>query len=370
MGNQCSTDRDVIEKEDVFDFRYRGDDGKQDPFAAVQNEDDETDLPSYKDHLNSVAVDPYDDKYAGKGESIFVLNRGIETTNTDLRQPVQNIPEPVVEEPTVFEDPEPEPKPVPAPVQAEPEPVQEEPEPVPEPEPVQEEPVQKQVTNIKKDSHEPEPPVEKVTEMNELSKKCKKVDGLVNPFQRESDPDNDFNETHGPYRYPDESTYKGQYLHGKRQGFGTEVSIYGDKYEGQWDRDAKEGFGRMILFNGDFYEGYTKDGVYDGQGMFIDYETNVVSEGTFKNGLLNGKGTEEYPDGNKYKGEFVDGVKNGEGVFKFKDGSSYSGTFENDMKHGKGKKFRLTFYRNLQEKEWVQIRWNVLQKQETRLWNC
>jgi hypothetical protein len=35
-----------------------------------------------------VAVDPYDDKYAGKGESIFVLNRGIETTNTDLRQPV------------------------------------------------------------------------------------------------------------------------------------------------------------------------------------------------------------------------------------------------------------------------------------------
>jgi hypothetical protein len=42
---------------------------------------------------------------------------------------------------------------------------------------------------------------------------------------------------------------------GKRQGFGTEVSIYGDLYEGQWDRDQKEGYGRFVLFNGDLYEG-------------------------------------------------------------------------------------------------------------------
>lgn len=258
-----------------------------------------------------------------------------------MREPVQSDPivEPFVpppvpileEEPeTVFEEPAEivkPPSPEPAPVFA----------PVPEPAPVK-----KQMSVMKPDSHKPESPVEKVEKMNDLSKKSKEVDSLVNPFQRAADPDNDFNETHGVYRYPDKSTYNGQYLNGKRQGFGTEVSIYGDKYEGQWDRDQKEGFGRFVLFNGDFYEGYIKNNEYTGQGMFIDYESKVVSEGEFKEGLLNGKGTEEYPDGNIYKGMFTDGSKNGQGTFEFKDGSKYTGEFKMDMKHGKGKYFLLT----------------------------
>jgi hypothetical protein len=83
----------------------------------------------------------------------------------------------------------------------------------------------------------------------------------------------------------------------------------------------------MILFNGDFYEGYTKDDQFNGQGMFIEYESKIVAEGMFKNSLLHGKGVEEYPDGNMYEGDFYEGQKHGQGKFTFKDGSVYEGGF-------------------------------------------
>lgn len=79
MGNSCSTDREVLEKQDVFDFRYKEDGVNDNIFQPAAREDDEeTTLPSYKDHLNSVQVDPYEDRYADKGGSIFVLTRGFE----------------------------------------------------------------------------------------------------------------------------------------------------------------------------------------------------------------------------------------------------------------------------------------------------
>lgn len=312
MGGGCSLDRlaPVEDKKDIFDFRYRDTQKTQKKgVSSFEDEDKETEIPDYKDHLRSLRVDPYEDRYANKGGSVFVMGQKIQNKpqpQTNLKEPVKINPvvnKPIKEPDSVFVDP---PKPVTAPA--------------------------KTAVSV----HIPKEPVVKCDVMNEMSKKSKEVEGLVKQYERRSNIDDDFNEVHGPYRYPNKDTYHGQYLNGKRQGFGTEISIYGDKYIGQWDRDMKEGHGRFILFNGDFYEGMVKNGEYHGQGQFIDYENKVISEGEFRDGLLNGKGKEEYPDGNKYEGDFKNGEKHGKGVFTFKDGSVYSGEFLDGIKHGKG----------------------------------
>jgi hypothetical protein len=181
MGNACSNDREVVEKEDIYDFRYKGMD-RQLQEAAIED-DVETHLPSYKEHLKSVKADPYNDKYPDKGESVFVLSQGFE------REPVSNpapLPPAIQEEDTVFEDTTPAPAPEPA-------------------------PVQRSTRNFDRREHPPtEDVAEKVDQMNDMSKKGQEVIELVNEFQRGTDPDNDFNEVHGPYRYKENmQTYVG-----------------------------------------------------------------------------------------------------------------------------------------------------------------
>lgn len=329
MGNQCSTDREVMAQEDIFDFRYQNEDQKKendDLFAPVAKEGDQnhegdgedTDLPSFKDHLNSVADDPYSDKYAHKGDSVFVLHNGIEKTTTDLRMN-NGIPE---EDETVFEDD------FPAYRQAGDNFGEEEDLP------------QFRVANYREagqSQSEPAQLIGEVSTMNPLSQKGQEVIQRVNPFQKAFDPANQSNEIHGPNLYSDDSTFQGQYLNGQRQGHGMEITKNGDLYEGQWNKDRKEGFGRFIMSNGDFYEGANINGTFQGQGTFINYKNKVVSQGNFQDNLLDGLGSEEYPYGGHYEGEFRNGMKHGQGTFSFLDGSTYVGQFENDLKHGKGK---------------------------------
>lgn len=70
MGNSCAIDREEFTKQDIFDFRFKGE-NKQKPLSAVQpksatekNTTEETAIPEYKEHLKNVEKDPYEDKYA------------------------------------------------------------------------------------------------------------------------------------------------------------------------------------------------------------------------------------------------------------------------------------------------------------------
>ena len=40
------------------------------------------------------------------------------------------------------------------------------------------------------------------------------------------------------------------------------------------------------------------------------------------------------PDGSYYKGEFFEGIKQGYGSYQWPDGSTYSGTWINNKRHG------------------------------------
>ena len=59
-------------------------------------------------------------------------------------------------------------------------------------------------------------------------------------------------------------------------------------------------------------------------------------EGTFCNGVKEGRGVFRYASGNVYEGGWRNDKKEGAGVFNCADGRSYVGTFMNDKKSGRG----------------------------------
>jgi len=61
---------------------------------------------------------------------------------------------------------------------------------------------------------------------------------------------------------------------------------------------------------------------------FGDEETQVKFEGEIVDGVPNGEGTENFPNGQKYFGEFKDGLPNGQGMKTFPDGKKYFGEWK------------------------------------------
>jgi len=96
----------------------------------------------------------------------------------------------------------------------------------------------------------------------------------------------------------------------------------------------------MNLPNNSTYQGEWKHGKQEGYGKII-YSDHGVYIGYWKNGQASGFGTYNAGDnssmvGSYYSGMFHEGRANGYGVFKFADGSSYRGMFYNDRRHGIG----------------------------------
>ena len=163
----------------------------------------------------------------------------------------------------------------------------------------------------------------------------------------------------GPYRYPDGSTYLGQFKSGKRHGFGQWISSSGHCiYEGLWLDDEESLYGRTINRNGDVYKGEMRKGKFHGYGElrkqdgysyqgywfqgFQDangdetFPDNSVYSGEFKTGKRHGKGVLIEPDGTYYTGDFYEGYKHGFGEEKSSDGSTYKGNWKKGKKNGKG----------------------------------
>lgn len=92
----------------------------------------------------------------------------------------------------------------------------------------------------------------------------------------------------------EENNYKGEYLNGKKHGFGVMNVLHPD-------------------FKGDKYVGEFKEGMMYGQGTYT-YVNGNKYVGEFKDGKRNGQGTFTSANGNKYMGEFKDGKQNGQGI--------------------------------------------------------
>ena len=65
------------------------------------------------------------------------------------------------------------------------------------------------------------------------------------------------------------------------------------------------------------------------------YDDGGIYEGTFKNGLQDGKGTYSLPNGYKYTGDWVEGEIRGQGVAVFPNCLLYTSPSPRDMRRSR-----------------------------------
>ena len=103
-----------------------------------------------------------------------------------------------------------------------------------------------------------------------------------------------------------------------------------------------------ILFRDTPYSKFVESG--EKWIKFGDEKTQVKYEGEIVDGVPNGEGTENFPNGQKYFGEFKDGLPNGQGMKTFPDGKKYFGEWKDgrewNTKHTKKDGTLLGKYKN------------------------
>lgn len=105
-----------------------------------------------------------------------------------------------------------------------------------------------------------------------------------------------------------DSFYRGDWLNGKRNGYGIQLFPDGSKFIGNWSKNNTNGFGRLEFVNGTFYEGNFKNNkIVEG---ILYYYNGTYFEGTF-DGVrdLFKKGTIYFRDDEFFEGSWSpDGV--------------------------------------------------------------
>jgi hypothetical protein len=108
-----------------------------------------------------------------------------------------------------------------------------------------------------------------------------------------------------------------------------------DLYEGDMRSGLMDGKGTYTWRNGDRYIGDFRANKRHGQGVLIFYNGDRY-EGDFRDGRQSGSGTYTWSGGNRYKGEFADGRPEGQGVFAFSAGGAFEGQWKNGLPNGPG----------------------------------
>ncbi len=128
--------------------------------------------------------------------------------------------------------------------------------------------------------------------------------------------------------------YAGEWVGGKRQGYGDTVYPNGDAYYGEWLNDEYSGIGRYRYANGDSYDGEWKNNLPNGKGKYV--AKSFTYAGDWLQGWIHGTGRLDYSNGDTYEGDFSEGQKCGQGAYFFANGNSYEGEFYNDKINGLG----------------------------------
>ncbi|XP_037930359.1 MORN repeat-containing protein 3-like [Teleopsis dalmanni] len=129
--------------------------------------------------------------------------------------------------------------------------------------------------------------------------------------------------------------YDGQWLDGKRHGFGTmrkskPDGTYEKYYVGDWKCDKKSGEGKQFFPDGVYY-GWWRNNRRDGLGIMW-FEDGTCYLGEWRSDYYHGVGVFFYLNGNRYEGHYAQGLKNGEGTFYHNHtGQIQKGMWENDI---------------------------------------
>lgn len=156
--------------------------------------------------------------------------------------------------------------------------------------------------------------------------------------------------------------YTGNFLNGKRNGFGTcfykQEKLYyegnfvnGNKegegiaykenskysYKGSWKNNQKNGYGELITENGAKYSGYFVNDEIKGDGLRVN-STGEILKGNWTNSeILSGTDCSYIAtNGTQYHGEIVDGKYEGAGRYVDSNGTVYEGSFCENQRTGFG----------------------------------
>lgn len=114
-----------------------------------------------------------------------------------------------------------------------------------------------------------------------------------------------------PYYSPGVTfTWTGASKGGKANGHGVATKYVSGKFESR-------------------YEGTYRNGIREGKGTFTHMDGSVKT-GTFVNGQLTGKGTVNDENGNSYEGDFINYRMHGNGTLRWGNGSTFVGNMVND----------------------------------------
>lgn len=115
-----------------------------------------------------------------------------------------------------------------------------------------------------------------------------------------------------PYYSPGVTfTWTGSSKGGKANGQGVATKYVNGKFESK-------------------YEGTYRNGIREGKGTFTHMDGSVKT-GTFVNGQLTGKGTVKDENGNSYEGDFINYRMHGNGTLRWGNGSTFVGNMVNDV---------------------------------------
>ena len=107
--------------------------------------------------------------------------------------------------------------------------------------------------------------------------------------------------SHGLCTYADGSTYRGEWLLGKRHGHGLYTANDGTSYEGAWQYDGRHGVGALRTAEGLCYEGEWRHDCPSGDGK-VALPSGVSVEGAWVDGAPGARMTLTRPPGDVYTG--------------------------------------------------------------------
>lgn len=129
--------------------------------------------------------------------------------------------------------------------------------------------------------------------------------------------------------------YFGEWVNDRASGLGYYTNTRNSRYEGEWKNDKHNGFGRQVQLKGSVYTGEFLNGMKNGLGR-LELDDGSVYEGEFKNNEISGIGKFTYQDGKSYIGSWKSNKMHGFGSLSYNDSKSFEGLFVDDKKSGFG----------------------------------
>ena len=135
----------------------------------------------------------------------------------------------------------------------------------------------------------------------------------------------------GSQKFPDGSTFEGEFRDGVADNFGIYTYANGRQYHGKYVKGKREDTNGILLSSqGDIeYQGSWKNGAKHGEGMEIMNAAGENYKGLFKDDLREGLGIYRMADNSYYKGIWHQNTLSGKAVYKTSDGKVYKGVFKN-----------------------------------------